>query len=92
MNKKTGIGTLALALGLLPTLLTARYNDVSLLELAMEALRLSYAPWMAALGLLLSVPGLLLGLTHRGDRGAGAGALLCGVNAVSLLIRLAASL
>ena len=88
MRKEKGIGTLALVLGLLPTVLTAQYNGVSLLKLAMDALKLTYAPYMVAFGLILSVPGLILGIARNKDWGAKFGTFLCGVNAIFTVFQL----
>lgn len=90
-RKESGVGTISLALGLLPTVLTAQYNGVSLLKLAMDALKLTYAPWMAALGLILSIPGLILGITHRNDYGAKFGTFLCVLNAIFTGVQLVMS-
>lgn len=88
MKKEKGVGTFALGLGLLPTVLTAQYNGVSLLKLAMDAAHLTYAPWMAAFGLVLSVPGLFLGLSNKEDYGARFGTFLCGLNAITTFVQL----
>lgn len=88
MKRETGAGTFALGLGLLPTVVTAQYNGVSLLKLAMDAAHLTYAPWMAALGLLPSIPGLFLGLSNKEDYGARFGTFLCGLNAITILAQL----
>lgn len=81
-KKEMGLGTWSLILGLLPTALTAQYNGVSLLKLAMDAVPLSYAPWMTAFGLVLSIPGLILGSSCKKDYGAKFGTFLCGFNAI----------
>lgn len=82
MIQEKGLGTWSLILGLLPTVLTAQYDGVSLLKLAMDTFQLSYAPWMAASGLVLSIPGLILGVSHKKDYGAKFGTFLCGFNAI----------
>lgn len=87
IKKEKGVGTFALALGLLPTALTAQYNGVSLLKLTMDTAHLTYTPWMAAFGLILSVPGLFLGLSNKEDYGARFGAFLCGLNAVTTFVQ-----
>lgn len=88
MKKEKGVGTLSLVLGLLPTVLTAQHDGVSLLKLAMDAAHLTYAPWMAAFGLVLSAPGLFLGLSNKEDYGARFGTFLCGLNAITTFVQL----
>lgn len=87
-NKEKGIGSYALLLGILPTLLTATYNEMSVLKIIMDTFKITYSPYMAAAGLLLSVPGLILGLSHSRHWGAKAGAVLCAFNAVGTVIAL----
>jgi hypothetical protein len=88
-RQEKGIGTLSLVLGLLPTALTATANGVSLLTMAMDAMNLTFSPYMTAFGLILSVPGLFLGLAHREDWGAGFGTFLCAVGSIYIAVQLA---
>ena len=90
-KKEKGIGTLSLVLGLLPTVLTASSNGVSLLTMAVEAMKLPSSPYMAAFGLILSVPGLFLGIMRNKDWGAKFGAFLCAVGTVYIVIQLVAA-
>lgn len=87
-KKEKGVGTLALVLGLLPTALTAQYNGVSILKWLMDAFNWVYQPYMVAFGLLLSIPGFLLGITHKNDYGAKFGTFLCVLNAIFTVIQL----
>lgn len=63
-KKEKGIGTFTLLLGLTPTILTASYNGVSLLKLAMDVATSPTHPYMGTARLFLSVSDLCLGLSH----------------------------
>jgi uncharacterized membrane protein len=87
-KKEKGIGTLSLALGLLPTMLTASLDGVSLLTMAMDAMKLTFSPYMVAFGLILAVPGFFLGFTHNKDWGAKFGAFLCAIGSIYIVVQL----
>ena len=87
-RKEFGLGTLALILGLLPTVFTTQISGVSLLSMITEAMSLNLPDYAFAAGLILSVPGAILGWAKREDYGAVFGAVICSISAIFTIISL----
>ena len=85
-RKEFGFGTLALILGLLPSVFTTQINGVSLLTMITEAMSFSLPEYAFAAGLILSVPSAIIGWTRREHYGATFGAILCSISAIFTII------
>lgn len=86
-KNKMGIGSLSLLFGLLPTITTASYNGVSIMNKLLELIDMSQV-YIYGIFIVVCLIGLSLGIKFNNHWGARVGAFLAGSYAIFSIIQI----